>query len=153
MIHAIDKEIKEGTKSKLLEMFHGKTRNPEHSTYKKVYSQANLNCRCQRTDRFEQFTANPVEQFQSTIRSVKEASVDNLVSQLSMIKLITFNAPSKMNDVDEPILSGFGRAVILLNVALALTIKFENKIEHRSTPKTKTITLLCIQYPKTTWMR
>ena len=127
MVHTLVDQVREEAQGKILDMFYDKVSTRGVPTYEKVYNQTNLYCRSQRRDGFEQYTTHPVEQFHSTIKSVKEGSVVNLVSQLSMIELSAFNALSKENDVEEPTLSGFGLVIISLNIAMALTMKVEKQ--------------------------
>lgn len=128
MVHTLVDQVREEAQGKILDMFHDKVPTRKLPTYEKVCNQTNMHCQNQRRNGFEQYTTNPVEQFHSTIKSVKEVR-KCWQSGISIINdcFSTFNALSKGEDVDEPRLSGFGRVVISLNIAMALTMKVEKQ--------------------------
>lgn len=125
MLHTLDPEKRKLAKRQLLKQFHPSAAKRSHPTFNKVSENPRLFCRSLRKDGFEQFTTNPVEQFHSTIKQLKDGCVVNLVSQLSMLQLSAFNRLSVENNLEYPKMSGFGSVVISLNIALALTMKIQ----------------------------
>lgn len=79
MVQKLDERTRNHARDALLDMFPETSRNPNHPTYNKISSKAELYCRSLRTDGFEQFTTNPVEQFHSTIKALKKGGAVNMI--------------------------------------------------------------------------
>lgn len=123
-LYTLDKDECSRAQKEIEKSFHEKARTSKNATWKKVSEKPHLFCRSHRTDAFEQFTTNAVEQFHSSIGTLKRGNMINLVSQLSMIQLSGLNELAYSNK-DDPRFSKFGAVILSINISLALLFSVE----------------------------
>lgn len=123
-IHSLDKEECSKSQKEIEKLFHDSAKTVKNPTWKKVAEKLHLFCRSHRTDSFEQFTTNSVEQFHSYIGKLKRGNMINLISQLSMMQLSGLNSLAHGNEGGTPFTT-FGSTILSVNISLALLFSVE----------------------------